>query len=140
MGEGKTIFPPTAVCLWTAIERVPMKHEVAVLVSKESQYQALRSILNQGPYAPCELDSMGEVSKYMNGRDRGVLIVDLDTEQVNNAALRELKKKYALTIIALSGVHLHPNLEESLRHHIYACLGKPADPDELLYLLRSVFT
>jgi len=117
-----------------------MKHEVAVLVSQESQNQELLSILGQGPYAPCELSSMGDVSGYMHGRDKGVLIVDLDTEKVTNATLRALKKKHVLTIIALSGEHLHPNLEESLRHHIYACLGKPADPDELLYLLRSVFT
>jgi DNA-binding NtrC family response regulator len=117
-----------------------MKHEVAVIVSQESQSQALRSILSQGAYAAYELDSMGDVSNYMNGRDKGVLIIDLDTEQVTNTALRELKKKHALTIIALSGEHLHPSLEESLRHHIYACLKKPADPDELLYMLRSVFT
>jgi DNA-binding NtrC family response regulator len=117
-----------------------MKHEVAVLASQKSQSQALASILSQGPYSPCEIDSMGEVSQYMDGRDKGVLIIDLDSEQVTNTALRELKKKHPLTIIALSGEHLHPKLEESLRHHIYACLGKPADPDELLYMLRSVFT
>jgi len=81
-----------------------------------------------------------DVSRYMQGRDKGVLIVDLDTEQISNAALRELKKKYPLSIIALSGEHMHPKLEESLRHHIYACLNKPADPDELLYLLKGVFT
>ena len=117
-----------------------MKHEVAVLVSQESQSQAVHSILRQGPYVACELSSMGDVSGYMNGRDEGVLIIDLDTELVTNIALRELKKKHPLTIIALSGEHLHPDLEESLRHHIYACLKKPADPDELLYMLRSVFT
>lgn len=117
-----------------------MKQEVAVLVSQESQSQALLAILSQGPYSPCEIDSMGDVSKYMTGREKGVLIIDLDTEQVSNVALRELKKKYPLTIIALSGEFLHPDLEESLRHHIYACLKKPADPDEVLYMLRSVFT
>ena len=52
----------------------------------------------------------------------------------------QLRKKYSLTIIALSGENVHPKLEESLRHHIYACLGKPADSDELLYMLKSVFT
>jgi DNA-binding NtrC family response regulator len=117
-----------------------MKHEVAVLASQQSQNQEILSILGQGPYAPCELSSMGDVSGYMHSRDKGVLIVDIDTEQVTNAVLRELKKKHHLTIIALSGEHLHPDLEESLRNHIYACLRKPADPDELLYLLRSVFT
>jgi DNA-binding NtrC family response regulator len=117
-----------------------MKHEVAVLVSQKFQTQALLAILSQGPYSPCEIDSMGEVSQYMDGRDKGVLIIDLDSEPVTNAALRELKKKHPLIIIALSAEHLHPKLEESLRHHIYACLRKPADPDELLYMLRSVFT
>ena len=117
-----------------------MKHEVAVLVSQESQNQVILSILGQGPYAPFALCSMADVSRYMHGRDKGVLLVDLDTEQVTNAALRELKKKHSLTIIALSGENLHPKLEESLRHYIYACLVKPADPDELLYMLKSVFT
>jgi DNA-binding NtrC family response regulator len=117
-----------------------MKHEVAVLVSQESQDQNLISILGQGPYALFALNSMADVSRYMLGRDKGVLIVDLDTEQVSNAALRDLKKSHPLTIIALSREHLHPGLEESLRHHIYACLKKPPDPDELLYMLRSVFT
>ena len=117
-----------------------MKHEVAVLVSHKSQKKAILSILGQGPYAPFALSSMADVSRYMRGRDNGVLLVDLDTEQVTNAALRALKKKHALTIIALSGENVHPKLEESLRHHIYACLGKPADSDELLYMLKSVFT
>lgn len=110
-----------------------------MLVSQESQSHALHSILSQGAYAPYDLGSLEDVPRYMQGRDTGVLIVDLDTEEVTNAALRELKKKHALTIIALSGKHLHPDLEESLRHHIYACLGKPVDPDELLYMLKSVF-
>jgi DNA-binding NtrC family response regulator len=117
-----------------------MKQEVAVLVSPESQSQLLRSILSRGSYVPLRLESIDDVPQYMQGRESGVLILDLDSEPVTNTALRELKKNHPLTIIALSGEHLHPDLEESLRHHIYACLGKPADPDELLYILRSVFT
>lgn len=117
-----------------------MKHEVAVLVSQESESRALHTILSQGSYAPFDIGSLDDVQQYMRGRDRGVLIVDLDTEQVTNTALRELKRKHTITIIALSGKHLHPDLEESLRHHIYACLGKPVDPDELSYMLKSVFT
>lgn len=117
-----------------------MKHEVAVLVSLESRNQELISILDQGPYAPFVLNSMADVSRYMLSRNKGVLIVDLDTEHVSNAALRDLKKKHPLTIIALSREHSHPGLEESLGHYIYACLKKPTDPDELLYMLKSAFT
>jgi DNA-binding NtrC family response regulator len=123
-----------------AKKRGPMKHEVAVLVSQEAQSQKLKSILSQGLYSPYVLDSLNDVANYMHGRKTGVLIVDLDTEQVTNAALRNLKKKHPVTVIALSREQFHPDLEESLRHHIYACLGKPVDPDELLYLLKGVFT
>ena len=52
-------------------------------------------------------------------------------------ALRKLKIKHPLTIIALACEPLHSDLEESLKHHIYACPGKPADADEFLCLLRS---
>jgi DNA-binding NtrC family response regulator len=117
-----------------------MKHEVGVLVSPESQSQVLHSILSQGPYAPLRLESLDDVPQYMQGRESGVLILDLDSEPIiTNASLRELKKKHQLTIIALSREQFHPGLEEALTHHIYACLGKPANPDELLYVLKSIF-
>jgi len=116
-----------------------MKHEVGVLVSPESQSQVLHSILSQGPYAPMRLESLDDVPQYMQGRASGVLILDLDSGPITNATLRELKKKHPLTIIALSREQFHPGLEEALTHHIYACLGKPADPDELLYVLKSIF-
>ncbi|MBI5580299.1 MAG: hypothetical protein HY895_14195 [Deltaproteobacteria bacterium] len=116
-----------------------MKHEVAVLVSPKSQSDALCSILGQGPYAPLRMGSIDDLPQYMQGRESGVLILDLDSEPVTNASLRGLKKKHPLTIIALSREQFHPGLEEALTHHIYACLGKPADPDELLYVLKSIF-
>jgi DNA-binding NtrC family response regulator len=117
-----------------------MKHEIAVFVSGKPQAKALCSILSKGPYTPVKLDSIADVQGYMQGRDSGALILDLDTEQITNAELGELKKKHPITIIALSQEQFHPRLEESLRHHIYACISKPVDPDELLYLLRSMFT
>ena len=116
-----------------------MKHEVGVLVSPESQSQVLHSILSRGPYAPWQLGSLDDVPQYMQGRESGVLILDLDSEPITNATLRELKKNHPLTIIALSREQFHPGLEEALGHHIYACLGKPVDPDELLYVLKGIF-
>jgi DNA-binding NtrC family response regulator len=117
-----------------------MKYEIAVLVSQKLLSQALRPILDQDPYVLYELGSMDDVARYMQGRDKGLLIVDLDTEQVNNAVLREVKKNHPITIIAISSEQFHPGLEEAFRHHLFACLTKPLDAEELLYMLRSVFT
>jgi DNA-binding NtrC family response regulator len=117
-----------------------MKFEVAVLTSQRLLSQALHSILDQGPYVFYELDSMDDVARYMQGREKGLLIIDLDTEQVNNAVLREVKKKHPITIIGISSEKFHPGLEEAFKHHIFACLTNPLDSQELLYMLDSVFT
>ena len=70
---------------------------------------------------------------------RGV-ILDLDTVPVDNRVLRELRRQNpGIGIVGLSERRFHPELEEAIRSHIYACLGKPPDPDELVYWLRSIY-
>lgn len=118
-----------------------MKHEVALLVPDQSQARSVCAFLRQNRFAPVELDSLAEFDRLMQGRGGGlpVLILDLDAEGITNAVLRQLKQKHPVTIIALSRQQFHPDLEESLRHHVYACLGWPVDPEELSYVLKSVF-
>jgi hypothetical protein len=43
-----------------------------------------------------------------------------------------------MPILCLSSARFHPELKESFLSHIYACLTKPIDPDELRYWLRSI--
>lgn len=117
-----------------------MKPEVAVLVFDPSEAELLCAILDRSGYAPLRLGSLAGIEAFMEGRGCGVLILDLDLREITNAVLRRLRRKHPLTVIALSRQQFHPELEESLRHHIYACLGRPADPEELLYVLKSVFS
>lgn len=68
-----------------------------------------------------------------------VAIVDLDTTGVSNKFVRELRKRYPLlSIIGISGSNYHPELKEALSESFFACMKKPLDSDELLYLLRSI--
>ena len=32
----------------------------------------------------------------------------------------------------------HPELKEALCYHIFACINKPVDPDELVYWIRCI--
>jgi hypothetical protein len=43
-----------------------------------------------------------------------------------------------LCVIGVSSRRFHPELEESMRTHISACLSKPVDEGELLYWLKSI--
>ena len=38
----------------------------------------------------------------------------------------------------LSFDKFHPELKDAICYHIYACLNKPIDPDELLYWLKCI--
>ena len=38
----------------------------------------------------------------------------------------------------LSKHPFHPELQDAICYHIYACLNRPVDPDELFYFLRSI--
>jgi len=68
-----------------------------------------------------------------------VVLLDTDTVPVDNAFFRVLKKRYPhIHILLVSRLSYHPGLEEAMASHIYACLAKPLDPEELLYWLKSI--
>jgi DNA-binding NtrC family response regulator len=69
-----------------------------------------------------------------------LVIFDLDTVPLDNRTLKEFKKFHGdLSILALSERSFHPELKESMANHIYACLSKPVDADELIYCVNSIF-
>lgn len=69
------------------------------------------------------------------------VIMDIDSLAVENRDLRRLSSAHPGTpILCLSRKRLHPELGESIRNHVFACLTKPVDPDELGYWLRCIRT
>lgn len=70
----------------------------------------------------------------------GVVILDLDNPLVNNRVLRDLKRKCpGMYLIGISERLVHPELKEAISNHIYACLCEPIDPEELIYLVKSIY-
>ena len=116
-----------------------MKQEVAVLSASQPLVTEISSILEQSNYSALVLSDFAELEIYMRQRSSSVLILDLDQLPVTNHLLRELKRKYPVTLVAVSAEKVHPSLEESLRHHLFACLSKPLDPDDLLLVLEGAF-
>ena len=68
------------------------------------------------------------------------VILDIDTVAVDNRTIRELTIKYpGLIFFALSAYRFHPELKDAICYHIFACINKPVDPDELFYWLRCIY-
>jgi DNA-binding NtrC family response regulator len=67
------------------------------------------------------------------------VILDLDTVPVNNQFFRGLKKIHPqLHILGVSKLSYHPGLEEVIGSHLFACLVKPLDIEELCFMLKSI--
>lgn len=83
--------------------------------------------------------SILDVEKLSGEDDPGVVILALDDPHVNNRVLRDLKRRHpALQIIGISSRPFHPELKEAIANYMYACLSKPLDTDELIYLVKSI--
>jgi DNA-binding NtrC family response regulator len=85
------------------------------------------------------VQNLNACEAHIQGHPCCALIVDLDTVAIGNRDIGRIKKNFPeIRIIAKSERTFHPELEESLRSFIFACLAKPLDLDELNFWLRSV--
>ena len=117
-----------------------MKKVVVVLDTDKKQRKTLCTLLADNHYQTTPMDSLSELEQQLEHNDCQAVIVDLDNISVTNKNFRTLKQnKPAMSIIALSERQFHPELEESFREFISACLVKPIDSEELLFWLRGVF-
>jgi len=115
------------------------KPGVAVIDADLQQGHRVVALLRQYSYHAAALVSLSEMEKHLRQNPCQVVILDLDTVPVNNQFFRAFKSKNpGVYILVLSRLRHHPGLEEAMGLHIYACLGKPFDPEELLYWLKSI--
>jgi DNA-binding NtrC family response regulator len=67
------------------------------------------------------------------------VILDLDFVAMDNRTIKDLTSQFpTVPFLCLSRERFHPELKDSIRDHIYACLTKPIDPDELNYWLKCI--
>jgi len=117
-----------------------MKTKIVVVDSDETQCGEICALLDERKYHATPVYSLANLKKCIQDTEWLVVIMDLDTIQIDNRAIRDLTLKYpGLYLLCLSSNRFHPHLKEALCYHIYACINKPIDPDELFYWLRSIY-
>ncbi|HAY40077.1 MAG TPA: hypothetical protein DCY53_12540 [Desulfobacteraceae bacterium] len=117
-----------------------MEKGIVVLDANKKQCQGICSFLDELNYRATPMHSVKDLSEFIQEGQCGLLILDLDTIEVDKTLFRKLKRtKPSLCIVGLSSRSFHPELEEAMSSHIYACLGKPLDEEELLYWVKSLY-
>jgi len=100
---------------------------------------SLINLLKKQGYKGIIQDTISALKKYLSQKTCMAVLIDIDTVPVENRGLRELTVQYPQSpFLCMSSDKYHPELKEAICYHIYACINKPVNPDELFYLLKCI--
>jgi DNA-binding NtrC family response regulator len=117
-----------------------MEKKILVLDADETGSQDLVELLAGRQYPTSSIHILSDLEEHLVKGSYLAVILDIDSIPVDNRLIRKLTIKYPeVHFLCTSKDRFHPNLKDAICYHIYACLTKPVDPDEIFYLLRSIY-
>lgn len=117
-----------------------IEKEIVVLDPDAKRCEDLCALLGERGYRARPFHIFQDLEMYLNEGTCLVAILDLNMPSIDNRVVRDLTlKNPGVYFLGFTKHRFNPELEESICYHIYACLTKPVDPDELLYWLKSIF-
>jgi len=114
--------------------------EKIILISKNKQeIESLKHNPVLGQYELFPIDETEKLGELLSRTNSFCVILDIDSIQVDNRTIRKLTIQYPqVYFLCMSIDRFHPDLKDAICYHIYACLTKPLDEDELLYWLKCI--
>jgi len=116
-----------------------MKKTVLVLDADRAAGQKICDLLAEECYSTVAVHSLADLKHRLQAESYLAVLMDIDSIHVDNRSIRNLVLEFPGTcILCMSKDRFHPELRDAICYHIYACINKPVDPDELFYWLRSI--
>ena len=116
-----------------------MQPKVLIVNSDVEESRELWKLLAEAGYLIEPVNSLEGLKNSLRSTVFMAVLLDVDTIQVENRAIRDLVLKHpGIPFLCTSGDRFHPELKDAICYHIFACINKPVDPDELLYWLRCI--
>ena len=117
-----------------------MKKGVVVVDADQDQCRRFCTLLEKEAYFTIPIHSIQYLEANIKQSNCMAVVLDIDTISIDNRTVREFTLKFPeVYFFCLSEQSFHPELKDAICYHIYACLNKPVDPDELFYFLRSIY-
>lgn len=114
-----------------------MGKRIAVVNWNNEEREDLCAALRKYSFEGAGFASLAEIE--LGDEDFRVIILDLDSLPITNQLIQQYSKAIpGLHMIAISSRTFHPELRESLATCLTACLTKPVDLNELIYLLNGI--
>ena len=116
-----------------------MEKSILVLDADKKQCRDLCELLEKGQFKATSLFSTHTLEKSIEDTACEAIFWDIDTVAADNRTVRDLTIKFpGVYFFCISNHPFHPELKDAICYHIYACINRPIDPDELFYWLRSI--
>jgi len=116
-----------------------MEKDFFIITNDSSLGESLVGQLPKAIYRARTLTSLTAMTNGLPAASTCIAAIDIDTIEPGIQRIRALKKKYSnLVLLAFSRLKFHPDHKEVLSNHFFACLTKPVDVDEMLYLIKDV--
>ena len=117
-----------------------MQKSILVVNTYKKQCRKLCELIEKERYSVSALHSIQNLEKHLEEKKFQAVIIDIDTVPIDNRTVRDLTIKFPeVYFFCLSVQPFHPELKDAICYHIYACLNKPVDEDELFYFIRSIY-
>jgi DNA-binding NtrC family response regulator len=117
-----------------------MEKPIVVLDADENQCRALCTMLEERRYRAVPIHKILKLEKCIQRDGCLAVILNIDTVSVDNRTIRDLTiKNPGIHFLCLSKDRFHPELKDAICYHIYACINKPVDKDELFYWIKSIY-
>ena len=112
---------------------------ICILSTDEQQNEQLRSILCERHFEARVFQDLEDLIKGLSHTGCLAAIMDIDSVPLTNRMISQIKTQFSeVSIFCTSQHRLHPDLKDALSQHIYACLSKPLDPEELDFWLKCI--
>ncbi len=116
-----------------------MNPKVLVVNAIQKEADVIGDILLPAGYTPWIIDNIEDVGPALGSGGCIAVLLDLDSLEVSNRTVRQMTLQFPqVCFLCTSWKPFHPELQDAICFHIYACVQKPIDPDELLYWLKCI--
>jgi len=118
-----------------------MKNDDIVLIANMDRDEAghLADIIASAGYPSQACHSLADMMNVLAESSFMAVLLDIDSLDIDNRSIRSLTLAYPdVCFLCTSRDRFHPELKEALCYHLFACINKPVDPDELIYWIRCI--
>lgn len=117
-----------------------IEQKAVLIVNADPEESAgISRLLQEAGCIAQTLTSPAELKNRLSMKGCIAVILDIDSVAVDNRTIRDLAASFpTIPFLCISKERFHPQLGDSIRNHIYACLTKPVDADEVNYWLRCI--